>query len=58
MEHTPKNILIRAVRQGKKKPNAKEIQQFLAEWNLRPTICELLPVTEDALKKTEARADG
>lgn len=48
MEHTPKNILIRAVKQGKKKQNGKEIHQLLTEWNLAPTICELLPVGETA----------
>ncbi|MDO5349837.1 MAG: SAM-dependent methyltransferase [Lachnospiraceae bacterium] len=42
MEHTPKNILIRAVYQGKKKDNRKEIQEILNFWGVNTTLWELL----------------
>ncbi|MDO4329713.1 MAG: SAM-dependent methyltransferase [Lachnospiraceae bacterium] len=42
MEHTPKNILIRAVYQGKKKDNQKEIQEILNFWGVKTTLGELL----------------
>ncbi len=42
MEHTPKNILIRAVYQGKKKDNRKEIQAVLDFWGVETTLAKLL----------------
>lgn len=47
MEHTPKNLLIRAVRQGEKKKNGEEMKALLATYSLRPSICELLPIREE-----------
>lgn len=43
MEHTPKNILIRAVWQGKAKENADEIKRIIEFLNVRPEIVNLLP---------------
>jgi len=42
MEHTPKNILIRAVRDGKPKNNRKEIRNILEFLSVRPALSELL----------------
>ena len=42
MEHTPKNILIRAVRQGSPKDNTEELQRIAEFLNVRPTLMELL----------------
>ena len=42
MEHTPKNILIRAVRDGKPKNNRKEIRNIFEFLSVRPTLSELL----------------
>ena len=42
MEHTPKNILIRAVRDGKKKQNEAEIREILEFLAVKPTLAELL----------------
>ena len=42
MEHTPKNILIRAVYQGKEKDNTKEIERILDEFHLEPTLWKLV----------------
>ncbi|MFT4006616.1 MAG: SAM-dependent methyltransferase [Lacrimispora sp.] len=42
MEHTPKNILIRAVRQGGKKDNRKEIDEILKFLNGSQTLVNLL----------------
>ena len=42
MEHTPKNILIRAVRQGRPKDNEEEIRKLLAFWEVEPTLAKLL----------------
>ena len=43
MEHTPKNILLRAVKTGKINPEArKEIEECEAFLNAEPTICKLL----------------
>lgn len=42
MEHTPKNILIRAVRQGEKKTNGKEIREILDFLGTSQTLAELL----------------
>lgn len=42
MEHTPKNILIRAVKQGKKKNNSREIEEILKFLHGKQTLAELL----------------
>lgn len=42
MEHTPKNILIRAVRDGKKRQNEAEIEGILDFLSIKPTLAELL----------------
>lgn len=42
MEHTPKNLLIRAVYTGKKKENGKELRACLDAFGLRPTLEGLL----------------
>ena len=42
MEHTPKNILIRAVRSGRKKNNRAEIEAICKEFSLKPTLAQLL----------------
>ncbi len=42
MEHTPKNLLIRAVKQGKKKENQKELLDIMEELHVEPTLYKLL----------------
>lgn len=42
MEHTPKNILIRAVRQGKKRDNGLQIRELADFLHVKPTVVELL----------------
>lgn len=42
MEHTPKNILIRAVYQGKEKDNKEQIRDLLAFLQAEPAIVRLL----------------
>lgn len=42
MEHTPKNLLIRAVYTGKKKENGKELRRCLDAFGVHPTLEELL----------------
>ena len=42
MEHTPKNILIRAVRQGKKRDNGLKIRELADFLHVKPTVVELL----------------
>jgi len=42
MEHTPKNLLIRAVKQGKKKENREAIEAILREIHAEPTLYRLL----------------
>lgn len=42
MEHTPKNILIRGVYQGKPKDNEKELRELLSFWGVKPTLVKLL----------------
>lgn len=41
MEHTPKNIMIRAVKQGKKKAG-EDLSRMISEFSLTPTLYELL----------------
>ena len=42
MEHTPKNLLIRAVKQGKRKENREAIKAILKEIHTEPTLYRLL----------------
>lgn len=42
MEHTPKNLLIRAVKQGQPKDNEAEIRQILEFWQVEPELAKLL----------------
>ena len=42
MEHTPKNILIRAVRQGTKRDNGLQIRELADFLHVKPTVVELL----------------
>ncbi|MCI8951143.1 MAG: SAM-dependent methyltransferase [Lachnospiraceae bacterium] len=42
MEHTPKNLLIRAVKQGKRKDNRGQIQTIMDFWNVKPTLAALV----------------
>lgn len=42
MEHTPKNILIRAVLQGKKMDNAKQLRELTGLLRVEPAIVRLL----------------
>lgn len=42
MEHTPKNILIRAVYEGKPKKNEEEIREILEFLHVEPTLYRLL----------------
>ena len=47
MEHTPKNILIRAIDTGKKGKNSKRIKDCEAFLNVEPTLGRLLGSQED-----------
>ena len=42
MEHTPKNLLIRAVYTGKRKDNHAELRKCMDEFHLQPTLERLL----------------
>ena len=42
MEHTPKNILIRAVWDGRKKQNEKELKEIMDFLSVKPTLAALL----------------
>lgn len=42
MEHTPKNILIRGVRQGGKRDNEEEIRRILEFWQVNPVLARIL----------------
>lgn len=42
MEHTPKNLLIRAVYTGKKRDNAKQLRECMDQFGLRPTLEKLM----------------
>ena len=48
MEHTPKNILIRAVKQGKREDNEAEIRELVKFLNVSPTIVRELMGENDA----------
>ena len=49
MEHTPKNLLIRAVYQGRQKENRKEIEHILQFFHVRPTLYRLLMEPEEQI---------
>lgn len=42
MEHTPKNLLIRAVKQGERRQNLREIREIMDFWHVEPTLARLL----------------
>ena len=42
MEHTPKNLLIRAVKQGTPKDNKKELEAIMNELHIEPMLYRLL----------------
>lgn len=52
MEHTPKNILIRAVKTGKKQ-NSDKVKSMMDALQIRPTLERLLYPEESILKKGE-----
>ena len=47
MEHTPKNILIRAVKTGKKKANGESIKALEEFFHVEPTLGRLLNEKEN-----------
>lgn len=47
MEHTPKNLLIRAVKQGEKRDNREAIEAVLKELHAEPTLYRLLMEKEE-----------
>lgn len=52
MEHTPKNILIRAVKTGKSR-NPEKVMEMMNALQIRPTLEKLLYPEEPVLKKGE-----
>lgn len=42
IEHTPKNLLIRAIRQGEKRGNQKELEDIFQFLQIEPTLAKLL----------------
>ena len=52
MEHTPKNILIRGVKQGGKKDNRREIQEIMEFLHGKLTLADLL-IEEDKNQKVD-----
>lgn len=48
MEHTPKNLLIRAIKEGKPKENQEELRRILEFLEVRPTFAELLHPLSDS----------
>ena len=53
MEHTPKNILIRAVKTGRKGSNEKKLQACEEALHVRPTFGRLLDTKSDAERGTD-----
>ncbi len=53
MEHTPKNILIRAVKTGRKGSNEKKLQACEEALHVRPTLGRLLDTKSDAKRGTD-----
>lgn len=47
MEHTPKNLLIRGVRQGKPRHNGSQIREMTDFFQADPAILRLLPLREE-----------
>lgn len=59
MEHTPKNVLIRAVRQGGRKDNLKEIGKLLKFLGTEQTLARLLLLTDqESEHEKKGGADG
>jgi hypothetical protein len=42
MEHTPKNIMIRSVYNGKRIGNHQELEQLIASYHIEPTLYRLV----------------
>ena len=42
MEHTPKNLLLRCVRSGRRKDNAEQIRAVTEFLGVKPTLLKLL----------------
>ena len=53
MEHTPKNLLIRAVKQGNPKDNKKELEAIMKELHIKPMLYHLLHESRSGEKRTE-----
>ncbi len=53
MEHTPKNLLIRAVKQGGPRDNRKETEEILKAFSLEPTLYRLLMEQEKQTGQAE-----
>lgn len=53
MEHTPKNILIRAVRQGRKKDNKRQLEELLRFLGTEQTLARLLLCKEGESERDE-----
>lgn len=53
MEHTPKNLLIRAVKDGKSKENRAEIEAVLDFFHVKPTLYRLLVEDENSASPIE-----
>lgn len=47
MEHTPKNILIRAVKKSNEKKHIVELDELLQFLNIKPTLSELIKESEE-----------
>ena len=52
MEHTPKNLLIRAVKQGNPKDNKKELEAIMKELHIKPMLYHLLHESRSGEKRT------
>ena len=53
MEHTPKNLLIRAVKQGNPKDNKIELEAIMKELHIKPMLYYLLHESRSGEKRTE-----
>ena len=40
--HSPKNVMIRAIKRGRKKHNAEEIRRLMQKYGFSHTLCDLL----------------
>ena len=50
MEHTPKNLLIRAVKDGRKQ-TSPQLQRCINELHVRPTLTALLEKQEEQVEE-------